>query len=80
MEAGLIGIPIISREVPAAQELAKTEALIFTPDSNAEKVAEQIIELLEESPTAHLRRRVRQDYTWSALFEAKIQPLLGDKE
>lgn len=76
LEAGLVGIPVVSRDVPAAQELAQGEALIFSEDANAEQVANQLVQMLERSPVSKLRRRVRQHYTWQAIFEDSIQPLL----
>ena len=76
LEAGLVGIPIVSREVPAAQELADNEATIFSADADAEQVAARLLKMLEQSPTAQLRHRVRGQYTWQAIFEDAIQPLL----
>ncbi len=76
LEAGLVGIPVVSRDVPAAQELAHREASIFSEDADPEQVATQLIQILERSPTSRLRRRVRQHYTWRAIFEDSIQPLL----
>ncbi len=79
LEAGLVGIPVASRAVPAAQELAENEALIFSADKEPREVAAALVELLERSATAHLRRRVRQRYTWHAIFEQDIRPLLRGK-
>jgi glycosyltransferase involved in cell wall biosynthesis len=76
LEAGLIGIPVMSREVPAAQELAEKEVSIFSADADAEQVAAHLTRVVERSPTAQLRRRVRRRYTWQAIFEDAIQPLL----
>ena len=76
MEAGLVGIPIVCRDVPAAKELADREASIFSADADAGQVATRLVQMLERSPTARLRRRVRKQYTWQAIFEDAIQPLL----
>jgi glycosyltransferase involved in cell wall biosynthesis len=76
LEAGLTGVPVVSRDVPAAAELAGGEATIFSVDTPAEQVAAQLVHMLERSPTANLRRRVRRQYTWRAIFENDIQPLL----
>ena len=76
LEAGLVGIPVISREVPAAQEIAEKEAVIFHPDDSAEKIATSIVKMLDRSETARLRNRVRRHYTWKAIFENGILPLL----
>jgi mannosylglucosylglycerate synthase len=79
LEAGLVGIPVVSRAVPAAQELAENEALIFSDDKEPREVAAALVDLLERSAAAHLRRRVRQHYTWQAIFEQAIRPLLHGK-
>ncbi len=76
LEAGLAGIPIVSRDVPAAQELAQKETTIFNGDANAKQVALRIMQILEQSPTAQLRLRVRKQYTWHAIFKDAILPLL----
>jgi glycosyltransferase involved in cell wall biosynthesis len=76
LEAGLVGIPIMSRDVPAAQELATLEAAIFNDKLDAEQVATRMIKKLDQSATASLRRRVRKQYTWQAIFENDIRPLL----
>jgi glycosyltransferase involved in cell wall biosynthesis len=76
MEAGLAGVPVVSRAVPAAQELALEEASIFNPDADADQVAMLLLQLLERSPTARLRHRVRKKFTWQAIFDEAIQPLL----
>jgi glycosyltransferase involved in cell wall biosynthesis len=76
LEAGLVGIPVVSREVPAAQELAGQEATIFDPDADANRVATLLLKKLEESPVSRLRRRVRRQYTWQAIFDEVINPLL----
>jgi glycosyltransferase involved in cell wall biosynthesis len=76
LEAGLVGIPIVSRDIPAAQELAEEEASIFSADATAEQVANHLVKILEQAPTARLRHRVRKQYTWQAIFDEVIQPLL----
>lgn len=81
LEAGLAGIPVLSRHVPAAEELARNESVLFNADTDPETVAVQLIQMLENSPAARLRRRVRKHYTWQAIFNEDIRPLLNsDKE
>lgn len=76
LEAGLAGIPILSREVPAAQELAKQDSVIFNQEADEKQVAAALIQMIEQSPTARLRRRVRQKYTWQGIFQDAILPIL----
>jgi glycosyltransferase involved in cell wall biosynthesis len=76
LEAGLAGIPVISTEIPATQEIAAQEVVTIQPDDSPDKVADQIIALLEHNPVSVLRRRVRREYTWQAIFHDDIKPLL----
>lgn len=76
LEAGLAGIPVLSREVPAAQEIANRDAVVFTGETSANEVADLIIQLLEQSSTIRFKQRVRKNFTWQAIFENKVQPIL----
>jgi glycosyltransferase involved in cell wall biosynthesis len=78
LEAGLIGAPVICTGIPAAQEIAPGEALMFEPDTPADTLAGRILDWLESQPTARLRRRVRRRYTWRAVFENQILPFLKE--
>ncbi len=76
LEAGLAGIPVFSTPVPATAELASREAYIFTPNDNAAKVAKQILHWMRENREYRLRKKVRQQYTWDAIFEQELLPIL----
>jgi glycosyltransferase involved in cell wall biosynthesis len=80
MEAGLAGIPVVSRPVPAARELAQDDARIFENNASPAQVAEVITDMVRGNPTSRLRQKVRQQYTWQAIFDRDIQPLLNRKE
>ncbi len=76
LEAGLVGRPVVCTDVPAAQEIGGEDVTIIDPNGDAEGIAEWILSLVEETPIHRLRRRVRQGYTWRALFKRDIEPLL----
>lgn len=76
LEAGLVGIPVISTSVPAADEIGAQNVVIFDIEAEPEEIAALIIEQTEENPIHRHRRRVRQRYTWQAIFERDIKPLL----
>ncbi|NIW48372.1 MAG: glycosyltransferase [Gammaproteobacteria bacterium] len=78
LEAGMAGVLVVSSVVPAAKELAEEEAVIISLDDDPCQVAERMVEKLEQSPISRLRRRVRQNYTWRAIFNSKIRPLVTD--
>jgi glycosyltransferase involved in cell wall biosynthesis len=76
LEAGLVGVPVVCTHVPAAWEIGGRDVVIFDANQDPAHVAKQILEWAEGSPTHRLRRRVRQNYTWQAIFERDIRPLL----
>lgn len=80
LEAGLAGIPVVaSNAVPAAAELAEDAVLIFDPQESPTTLAHRMLEWLDANPQARLRRRVRQHYTWEAIFRLEFRPLLQDR-
>ncbi len=80
LEAGMLGMPIFSVQIPAAQEIAQSDIVQFSPDDPADNVAELILSWSKSSPSQVLRRRVRQQYTWQAIFKNKILPVLARGE
>jgi len=76
LEAGLAGVPVMSSEIPAAKEIALKDCLIFDISQEPGKTANMLIDLIEENPISRLRITVRKEYTWKAIFERKIAPLL----
>jgi glycosyltransferase involved in cell wall biosynthesis len=76
LEAGLVGIPVVCTSVPAAEEIGKEDLLILPSGTSPEQAATLILKRLEDSPIFRLRRRLRRAYTWQAIFERDIEPLL----
>jgi len=76
LEAGLAGIPVVSTNVPAAEEIGEQDITLFNSDDDPDKVAELVLKIAENSPVYRLKRRVRQKYTWGAIFQDQIEPLL----
>ncbi len=77
LEAGLVGMPIFSTEIPAAEEIGGQEVTRFTADASPDQVAELIHGWAQNSPTQRLRQRVRKNFTWQAIFQHDILPLLA---
>ncbi len=76
LEAGLRGMPVICTAVPAALEIALEDAFVFPHHTEAERLAMDVLEWVEDDPTLRLRKRVRREYTWEAIFEHRVLPLL----
>jgi glycosyltransferase involved in cell wall biosynthesis len=77
LEAGLAGLPVICTRFPAAQEIGSQLIVPFSSDQPPEATARLIIDTVDSNPLSHMRRLVRQNYTWRAIFRREIEPLLG---
>ena len=77
LEAGLLGVPVICTNVPAAEEIGGRDVTVFDASQEPAQTAAQILDWVEKNPQHRLRRRVRQRYTWDAIFQRDIQPLLN---
>jgi hypothetical protein len=67
----------VCTNVPAAEEIGGADVILFDADDDPVGLAEQLLAWAEQSPVYRLRRRVRQNFTWRALFQRDIKPLLG---
>ncbi len=76
VEAGLVGLPVIGTEFPAAIEIGGQDVIMFDLAEDPGLVAGRIVTWMEETPTHRLRRRVRQTLSWDAIFRRNIEPLL----
>ena len=79
LEAGLAGMPVVSTGVPAAVEIGSQDVILFDLAETHEEVAGRILAWAEGSAVHRLRRRVRQAYTWQAIFRRDFEPLLRAK-
>jgi glycosyltransferase involved in cell wall biosynthesis len=77
LEAGLLGVPVVCTHVPAAEEIGGPDVTVFDASQEPAQTAAQILAWAEKNPQHHLRRRVRQGYTWDTIFEHTIRPLLN---
>jgi glycosyltransferase involved in cell wall biosynthesis len=78
LEAGLLGVPVVCSNVPAAQEIGAQDVTVFDASQEPAQTAGQILAWAEKSPQYRLRRRVRQRYTWDVIFQRNIRPLLNN--
>lgn len=76
LEAGLLGLPIISTSVPAVKDLGLNRTLLISDDDPPEQVAQRMIAWLDARPEHAMRALMRQKYTWKAIFGGMLLPLL----
>jgi glycosyltransferase involved in cell wall biosynthesis len=80
LEAGLAGVAVVCTAVPAAVEIGGADVILFDKSDEPGHLAARLLAWAESSPAHRLRRRVRQNYTWQAIFRRDIEPLLQSPE
>jgi glycosyltransferase involved in cell wall biosynthesis len=78
LEAGLAGLHVFSTPVPASQEIGADRVRIFDFDETPEQVAGLILAWAQSDLAQQFRREMRQKYTWPAIFDNDILPLLDE--
>jgi mannosylglucosylglycerate synthase len=76
LEAGLLGMPVFSSKIPAEMEIGAGLVTRFSPDNTPDLVAGAILDWAQNSATQRLRQRIRQNFTWQAIFQHDILPLI----
>lgn len=76
LEGGLVGLAVFSTPVPASEEIGSGHVHIFSFDDTPERVAGLIMDWAQVDSVHQFRRKMRQNYTWQAIFEDEILPLL----
>lgn len=78
LEAGLSRMPIFCSRIPQLAALAGDYATYFSPDDDPEYIAGLIVQRLEADPVYRWRVKVRRNYTWNAIYQKQIAPLLEE--
>ena len=78
LEAGLVRLPIFAAHIPPVQESAGDRAYLFDPDGAPAAVADAIADHLEGDRAYQLRRRVVSRFTWQAVLDNLLLPLIRE--
>jgi mannosylglucosylglycerate synthase len=76
LEAGIAMKPVFCSNLPPLHALAGPWAKYFEPDDKPGKIARMIAQTLTESPIYNLRINIRNAFTWEAIYQTRIAPLL----
>ncbi len=76
LEAALSRMPVFCSDLAPLRALAMEWAVYFSPEDSPQHVARLIFQRLRTDPAYQLRVRVRQQYTWDAIYNNQIKPLL----
>lgn len=79
LEAGLTRTVICCSDIDPLPEVGGEAPVYFDLDEAPATVAEQIDEHLQTQDTVHLQRRVRKGFTWPAVFEKQMVPLMNEQ-
>ena len=78
LEAALTRLPIFCTELPSLRNLAGEDASYFSPDDDPFRVAGMIVSRLESDPLYRRRANVLSRFTWQAIYERQLLPLLKE--
>ncbi len=76
IEAGLARVPIFASDIPPLRALGGKWATYFKLQDDPADVAGRIAARLEGDAAYRLRAHVRAKFTWEAIYERQIAPLL----
>ena len=76
LEAGLARLPVFAADIPTVEESAGQWAHRFDPDGNPQRVANQILDHLENNPGYQLHRRVIHQFSWQSIVQNQLVPLI----
>ena len=76
LEAGLTRLPIFAADIPTLHESTGDLAHLFDPEGDPQAVADAIAIHLASDQAYHMRRRVLGQFTWQAVLERYLIPLI----
>ncbi len=77
VEAALARLPALLSDIPPLKEVAGPNALFFSIDEEPRSIAERALQFLEDNPAYRARRRALEEYSWDAVYEKYIRPLIA---
>jgi glycosyltransferase involved in cell wall biosynthesis len=80
LEAGLSRLPIFCSDLAVLREVGGQHASYFAPDAEPAGVANMILRTLSKPGVVAYRRAVLTTYSWDAIFESRLLPLLYGHE
>ena len=78
LEAGLARLPVFAADIPPVRESAGDLVHRFDPHSDPGQVAASVAAFLANDRSYLLKRRVLDRFTWGAVVERDIIPLLRE--
>jgi glycosyltransferase involved in cell wall biosynthesis len=80
LEAGFLGKPVFASNIPAVEEIGNNDIHLIDITKNPEQTAKLILDWATSDPIYHLRKKTRREFTWQAIFQKQIAPMLVKRE
>ncbi|MFC1672177.1 glycosyltransferase family 4 protein [Planctomycetota bacterium] len=77
LEAGAAGLSVACSRIEPLTEIAGNDVLYLDLDETPDAMARDIVSYLDDPDTEPLHERVMRSYTWPAIFEKHLMPLVG---
>jgi len=78
IEAAVSSLPVFCANIPVLHELGGGDVSYFDLDADPCTIAEMITNRLHDETTSRWSRRAKHRYTWDAIYESFIDPLLRE--
>jgi glycosyltransferase involved in cell wall biosynthesis len=78
LEAGLARLPVFAADIPPVRESAGELAQTFDPNGNPQEIARSISTFLWGDRSYHLKRRIVEQFTWRAILNNQIIPMIQE--
>lgn len=78
LEAGLARLPVFAADIPPIRESAADLAYLFDTEAAPESICQEILNYFANDRAYQLRHRVTNHYTWEAIIEQRLIPLLEE--
>jgi glycosyltransferase involved in cell wall biosynthesis len=76
LEAGLVGLSVFTTKIPASVEIGGTDVVLFDTTQGSNIIADKIFSWSQQNRTYHFKKTIRKEYTWNALFQNQLLPLI----
>ncbi len=76
LEGSLFRLPVVATEIAPFKAVGGEDVIYIGLDEDPARAAGRILSFLEQNPVYRLRRRTLKSFTWQAVFEKHIRPLV----
>lgn len=76
LESGMIKLPIVCSNIPPFLEIGGSDVCLFDLDDPPDKIADIILEFVNDLKPHKMYRKVMKDYSWDNIYNNRLLPLI----